>query len=47
MRHVIIIGSGPAGFTGAIFAAAQPRTARGRELVEVGGELMNTTEVEN
>ncbi len=48
MRHVIIIGSGPAGYTAAIYAARgghQPLLIASS--VEAGGELMNTTEVEN
>ncbi|WP_353808136.1 thioredoxin-disulfide reductase [Agromyces sp. SYSU T00194] len=48
MRDVIIIGSGPAGFTAAIYAArAELRPMLVASSVEVGGELMNTTEVEN
>ncbi|GLI27254.1 thioredoxin reductase [Agromyces rhizosphaerae] len=48
MRDVIIIGSGPAGFTAAIYAArAELKPMLVASSVEVGGELMNTTEVEN
>ncbi|MBN9216167.1 MULTISPECIES: thioredoxin-disulfide reductase [unclassified Microbacterium] len=48
MRHVIIIGSGPAGFTAAIYAArANLSPLLIASSVEAGGELMNTTEVEN
>jgi thioredoxin reductase (NADPH) len=48
MRQVIIIGSGPAGFTAAIYAArANRKPLLIASSVEVGGELMNTTEVEN
>ncbi len=48
MRKVIIIGSGPAGFTAAIYAArANLEPLLIASSVEAGGELMNTTEVEN
>ena len=48
MREVIIVGSGPAGYTAAIYAArAQLNPLMIASSVEPGGELMKTTEVEN
>jgi thioredoxin reductase (NADPH) len=48
LRNLVIVGSGPAGYTAAIYAArAQLKPLIYEGSVTAGGALMNTTEVEN